>query len=323
MGEETPNTMTTPARNPQPLTGFGTVTGVPGLPEGFESTFTSQYVDVDGVRLHTVTGGHGPALLLIGGWPQFWYQWRHVMPSLAEQYTVVVADPRGTGLSDKPATGYDSATSAKEFHGLMRQLGHDRFAVVGHDIGMWTAYAMATDLPGPIRRMALVDAIIPGVSPSPPLLGDRRLSDFLWHFNFNRALDINEQLVEGREHLYFGHQFATKASTPTAIPASAVDVYVRALRLPGALRASFDYYRAIDETMAQSAHRMRSKVKVPVLSVAGDALGGDNMEAEVRSLAEDVTSVTIPHCGHFVPEEAPDAFLDALHPFLAPYRDAS
>lgn len=92
---------------------------------------------------------------------------------------------------------------------------------------------------------------------------------------------------------------------------------------PGALRAGFEYYRAIDETMAQSAQRMQNKITIPVLSVAGDALGGENMETEVRSLAENVTGVVIPHCGHFVPEEAPQAFLDALLPFLAPYRAAS
>ncbi|WP_086560294.1 alpha/beta fold hydrolase [Streptomyces africanus] len=312
--------MTTAELSPARPTGFGTVTGTPGLPAEFDKVFSSQYIDVGSVRLHTVTGGQGPALLLIGGWPQFWYQWRRVMLPLAEHYTVVVADPRGTGLSDKPHTGYDSATCAQDFHRLMNLLGHDRFAVVGHDIGMWTAYAMAADAPGPIQRMALVDAIIPGISPSPPLLSDRRTSDFLWHFNFNRAGDINEQLVQGREHLYFGHQFATKAATPTAIPAAAVDVYVQAMRLPGALRASFEYYRAIDETMAQSALRKKNKLTIPVLAVAGDALGGENMENEVRSLADDVSSIVIPDCGHFVPEEAPEDFLNALLPFLQPYR---
>lgn len=314
--------MTTAHASTARPTGFGTVTGLHGLPAEFEKVFSSRYVDVGSVRLHTVSGGQGPALLLIGGWPQFWYQWRHVMLPLAEHYTVVVADPRGTGLSDKPHSGYDSATCAQDFHRLMEQLGHGRFAVVGHDIGMWTAYAMAADAPGPIQRMALVDAIIPGVSPSPPLLDDRRTSDFLWHFNFNRALDINEQLVQGREDLYFGHQFATKAATPTAIPAAAVEVYVRALRLPGALRASFEYYRAIDETMAQSVVRKKNKLTIPVLAIAGDALGGENMENEVRSLADDVSSVVIPDCGHFVPEEAPEGFLDALLPFLEPYRAA-
>ncbi|MFF8569118.1 alpha/beta fold hydrolase [Streptomyces albidoflavus] len=297
--------------------GFGSVTGVSGLPAGFTNTFASALADVDGVQLHTVTGGDGPPLLLIGGWPQFWYQWRLVMPSLAEHFTVIAADPRGSGLSDKPESGYDSTTSAAEFHRLMEILGHDRFSVIGHDIGMWTGYAMAADRPGPIERMVLVDAIIPGVSPSPPLLSDRRTSDFLWHFNFNRAHGINEQLVTGREDLYFGHQFATKAATPTSIPAEAVDTYVQALRLPGALKASFEYYRAIDQILEQTRTRLQKKIDIPVLAVAGDALGGENMEKEVRTIASNVTgAVVIPDCGHYVPEEAPAAFVRAVLPFL-------
>ncbi|MEV6740757.1 alpha/beta fold hydrolase [Streptomyces sp. NPDC051104] len=138
---------------------FGTVTGTPGLPAEFDRVFSSRYVDVGSVRLHTVTGGQGPALLLIGGWPQFWYQWRHVMLPLAEHYTVVVADPRGTGLSDRPRTGYDSATCAQDFHRLMNVLGHDRFPVVGHDIGMRTACAMAADTPGRIRVSTLLTTV--------------------------------------------------------------------------------------------------------------------------------------------------------------------
>ncbi|CAM04158.1 alpha/beta hydrolase [Saccharopolyspora erythraea NRRL 2338] len=287
------------------------------MPEGFTDTFTSALVDVDGVRLHTVSGGDGPPLLLVGGWPQFWYQWRLVMPALAEHFTVIAVDPRGSGLSDKPDTGYDSTTSAAEFHRLMQILGHDRFSMIGHDIGMWTGYAMAADHPGPIERMVLVDAIVPGVSPSPPLLGDRRTSDFLWHFNFNRAHGVNEELVAGREDVYFGHQFRTKAAHPAAIAPEAVETYVRAMRLPGALKASFEYYRAIDDIMEQTRTRLRQKISTPVLAVAGDALGGENMADEVNALASEVTDVVvIENCGHYVPEEAPQALLDAALPFL-------
>ncbi|MFC4561788.1 alpha/beta fold hydrolase [Nocardiopsis mangrovi] len=303
--------------------GYGAVTEVPGLPDGFTGTFTDTFATVDGVRLHAVVGGDGPPLLLIGGWPQFWYQWRLMMPALAEDFTVIAVDPRGSGLSDKPATGYDSATLARELHGFMAELGYGRFAVLGHDIGMWTGYAMAADTPGPIERLAVVDARIPGVFPSPPLIGDRWTTDFLWHFNFNRVHDVNERLVEGREDIYFGHQFASKALTPDAIPAEAVDVYLRALREPGALRATFENYRAIDATMEQSARRMAEKITIPVLAVGGAASVGAGAEGEMRLVAEDVTGVVIPDSAHFVPEEAPEALLDVLAPFLAPYRAAS
>ena len=302
--------------NPAP-TGFGSIHGVPGLPSGFTTTFSGALVDVDGIKLHVVTGGSGPVVLLVGGWPQFWYQWRLVMPALSEHFTVLAVDPRGSGLSDKPESGYDSGTIACEILKLMSILGHERYSLIGHDIGMWTTYAMASDSPENIERLVLVDAIIPGASTSPPLLSDRRTSDFLWHFNFNRALEINHRLVEGREDVYFGHQFRTKAATPTTMSDEVIDTYVEMIRLPGALHATFENYRDIDLTMQQTTRRKRTPLTMPVLGIAGDALGGENMDAEVRTLANNVAkTVVIDNCGHFVPEEAPEAFLAAVIPFL-------
>jgi pimeloyl-ACP methyl ester carboxylesterase len=300
--------------------GFGSVSGVPNLPAGFAKTFKSRFITVDGVRLHAVIGGEGLPLLLLGGWPQIWYAWRFVMPALAKSFTVIAVDPRGVGLSDKPAKGYDSATLARDLLKLMTALGHEHFAMVGHDIGMWTGYAMAADKPGRIERLVLAEAIIPGVSPSPPLLDSRLLSDFLWHFNFNRAYDVNERLVEGREEIYFGYQFATKAATPTAIPDYAVKVYVDSLKSPGALRASFEYYRSIDDIIEQSKERKKTRLAIPVLAIGGAAACGDSVQIEARLIADDVIGVVIPGCGHFVPEEAPDALLEVLEPFLVPYK---
>ncbi|MCX2731426.1 alpha/beta hydrolase [Saccharopolyspora sp. NFXS83] len=307
--------MSTALQTGQPVGGFGSVSGTPGLPDGFEEVFASRLVDVDGVHLHVVTGGDGPPVLLLGGWPQFWYQWRLIMPALAEHHTVIAVDPRGAGLSDKPAEGYDSGTLARETHRLMQVLGYDRFAMIAHDVGGWTAYAMVADNPGPVTRLAIAEMLIPGISPSPPLIPeDRWSSDFAWHYNFNRTTDINERLVEGREHLYFGHQFATKAATPTAVPAAVVDVYVRALRIPGALRASFEFYRAIDEIIGQSASRKKAPVEIPVLAISGSA-GGLDVAAEMRVGATDVTGVVLDG-GHYIAEEAPEAFLAAVEAFL-------
>jgi pimeloyl-ACP methyl ester carboxylesterase len=120
-----------------------TATDTPYLPADFTSTFTSRFVDTDGLSLHAVTGGDGPPLLLLPAWPQFWYCWRLVMPVLAEHFTVVAADVRGTGASAKPATGYDAATLAQDMATLMSNLGHETFAVAGYDLGMVVGYALA------------------------------------------------------------------------------------------------------------------------------------------------------------------------------------
>ncbi|NEB38523.1 alpha/beta hydrolase [Streptomyces sp. SID14515] len=312
--------MNLPSASSGTPTGPGSVDRAPHLPVGFADTFTSRYVDVDGLRLHAVTGGEGRPLLLLGGWPQTWYAWRLVMPALARDFQVIAVDARGVGLSDKPGTGYDTATLARDMAGLMTALGHDRFAVVGHDIGMWTGYALAADHPARIERLAVAEAAVPGLTPSPPLFGDTEANDRLWHFAFNRLAGINEQLVQGREHLFFGHQFAAKAARP--LPDHAVRHYVDTLAAdPAALHASFAFYRALDDTIAQNEQRSTRPLTLPVLAIGGARNLGAAVAATMDRVADDVTGVVIPDCGHFPPEETPRELLSALRPFLAPYRD--
>ena len=174
-----------------------------------------------------VTGGEGPPLLLVHGWPQTWYAWRLVMPALARDFAVVAPDQRGCGLSGKPEDGYDTGTLAGDLVALMDALGHRRFAVAGHDTGMWIGYALAADHPDRVGRLAVAETPLPGVSPSPPLFASAHLNNALWHFAFNRLAAVNDQLVTGREEVYFGWQFATKAARP--LPDYAVRHYIDTL----------------------------------------------------------------------------------------------
>lgn len=291
------------------------------LPDGFLDVFTSRLMEVNGLRLHAVTGGNGPALLLIGGWPQTWYAWREVMPALARQHTVVAVDSRGAGLSDKPDDGYDAGTLSADLVALMAAFGHDRFDVVGHDIGTWTGYALAADHPARVDRLAILEALIPGLTPSPPFFGPAAVNLKLWQFGFNQLTDLNEELVQGRERLFFGWQFATKAATPDAIPAYAVDVYVDAITAdPRALRASFAYYQALDETIAQNEQRSKTRLKLPVLALGGALWSGATTAQTMRLAADDVTGVVLDDCGHYPAEEQPARFVEILEDFLATNR---
>src|SRR6201987_4060392 len=150
--------------------GRGSVSGAPRLPEGFADTFTSRYIDTRDLRVHAGTGGAGLPLLLVHGWPQTWYAWRMLMPALARDFSVVAVDQRGIGLSDKPRDGYDTGTLASDLVKLMDALGHPRFALYGTDTGMPVAYALAADHPDRVDRLAVSEAPLPGISPSPPLL---------------------------------------------------------------------------------------------------------------------------------------------------------
>jgi pimeloyl-ACP methyl ester carboxylesterase len=300
--------------------GPGSVSGAPHLPEGFTGTFISRYVEAGGLRQHVVTGGGGPPLLLVHGWPQTWYAWRLVMPALARGFAVVAPDQRGCGLSGKPEDGYDTGTLAGDLVALMDALGHQRFAVAGHDTGMWIGYALAANYPDRVARLAVAETPLPGVSPSPPLFASAHLNNALWHFAFNRLATVNDQLVTGREDVYFGWQFATKAARP--LPDYAVRHYVATLAAdPEALHASFAIYRALDATIAQNQQRTTRRLSMPVLAIGGGHSLGDQVAATMKLAADDVQTLVIPGCAHWVAEETPEEMLAALTAFLAPYRD--
>jgi pimeloyl-ACP methyl ester carboxylesterase len=299
--------------------GPGSVAGAPNLPDGFVGLFASRYVDTGDLRQHVVTGGEGPPLLLVHGWPQTWYAWRLMMPALARDFAVIVPDQRGMGLSGKPPGGYDTATLAGDLVALMDALGHRRFAVAGHDTGMWIGYALAADHPDRIARLAVAETPLPGVSPSPPLFASAHLNDALWHFAFNRLAAVNDQLVTGREEVYFGWQFATKAARP--LPGYAVRHYVDTLAAdPTALHASFAIYRALDATITQNQQRQTRRLTLPVLGIGGAKSLGDQVADTMKLAADDVQTLVIPGCGHHPPEETPEEVLTALTAFLAPYR---
>jgi pimeloyl-ACP methyl ester carboxylesterase len=297
--------------------GPGSVSGAPGLPEGFIDTFESRYVDTGELRLHAVIGGEGPALLLVHGWPETWYAWRHVMPALAEDFTVIAVDQRGIGLSDKPADGYDTRTLGNDLVALMDALGHDRFAVVGHDTGFAIGYALAADHPERVDRVALAEIPgAPGTTPAPPLFLPPPLNDRLWHLTFNRVEDLPEQLIAGREAAFFGYEFAIQGGT---LPAEVVDYYVSLVSDPESLRGSLAWYRALDTTIAQNEAR-ETKLAMPVLAIGGELSYGDHVAEALRAVADDVQGVVILGTGHWVAEQAPEQVLEALTGFLAPYR---
>jgi len=303
--------------------GPGSVSGAPYLPAAFAKTFTSRYVDANGLRLHAVIGGEGPPLLLIHGWPQTWYQWRLLMPTLAKDFTVVAVDQRGIGLSDKPQGGYDSGTQASDMVALMETLGYRKFVVVGFDTGMPIAYALSADYPERLDRLVVGEAIITGITPSPPLLVPGPLNKKLWHIAFNRLdADVNEALVRGREQIYFGAEYAGSAGTP--LPDNIVKYYVdRLASSPDALRGSFGSYRAIDTSIAQNEKRRAQRLTLPVLAIGGEKAIGEGVANTMKLVADNVQSVIIPDSGHWVAEEAPEKLLAALTPFLAPYRTAA
>ena len=305
-----------------PLTtpeGPGSVSGAPNLPAGFTDTFTSRYIDAHGLRQHAVIGGQGPPLLLVHGWPENWYTWRLLMPALARDFEVVAVDQRGVGLTDKPQDGYDTGTLAGDLAAMMDELGHQRFAVVGHDTGFAISYALAADHADRVARVGLLELPgSPGTAPPPPLFLPGPLNDRLWHLTFNRIDGLNEQLVAGREDVFFRWEFDAAAKR---LADDVIGYYVGLLSNPDSLRGSFGWYRALEASIAQNEQRATRRLTMPVLGIGGEMSFGENVGNGVRAVADDVQSLVIPGTGHFLAEESPDELLAALTAFLAPYRD--
>ncbi len=301
--------------------GSGSVATAPRLPAGFRKTFSSRFVHANGIRQHVVIGGDGPPLLLVHGWPENWYAWRFLMPTLARDFTVIAVDQRGIGLTEKTRDGYDSATLADDLAALMDALGHERFAVVGHDTGYIIAYALAADHPDRVAR--LVVAEIPGPPStvnSPPLFLEDAVNNRVWHIPFNRVDDeLIIDMVRGNENGFYRYEFAVQ-SGGTPLPEHAIDYYIGLYsRTRAVLRASFGLYRAWGTTVEQNNDRAARRLTIPVLGIGGEKSWGTRPGDAMRNLATDVQTVVIPGAGHWVAEQAPAAMLAAMTPFLAPY----
>jgi pimeloyl-ACP methyl ester carboxylesterase len=278
--------------------------------------FTSEFAEVNGVKLHYVQGGKGDrTVVLIPGWPQTWYAWRKIMPKLAKIYRVIAIDTRGMGESTRPDSGYDTETAARDISALMSKLGVSRYSVIGHDVGMWIAYPLAMQNGDVIDKLVVSEALIPGVSPTPPLLLPPDQNAGLTQFMFNQLRDLPEFLVAGREAEYLRWVVGHLAYRPDRV---AVDEYIRAYSVPGAMKAGFAYYRAIPLTTQQNQEFKKSgKLAMPVLAIGGAIGAGEVTIDTMKLVSGNVEGTILDGCGHYVPEECPDRFLELVTAFLA------
>lgn len=281
--------------------------------------FTAGVAAVNGLRMHYVRAGQGPLVVLLHGWPQTSHCWRHVLPELARSHTVVAPDLRGYGRTDKPRHGYDKRTMAADVAELVSALGFHTASVVGHDRGARVAHRWGLDRPGQIERLAVLDII-------PTREMWRRLDTYVairyWHWLFHLQPDLPELLAGRDVAAYLGYFFERWTHNRHGLDADAIAEYVRAFSAPGALRASFDDYRASfpldaehDDTDAEGANLLT----MPVLALWGaSGLLGVLPTLEIwRQYALDVDGRAIPDCGHFLPEEQPQLVTDHLREFLA------
>jgi pimeloyl-ACP methyl ester carboxylesterase len=278
-------------------------------------TFSHHMASVNGIQLHYVIGGQGDPVVLLHGWPETWYAWHHVMPALAKNYTVVAPDLRGLGDSSKPLTGYDGKTLAEDIHQLVTQLEFKTIFLVGHDIGTQVAYSYAAAHPTEVKRLAVMELTIPGFAPAGRMP--------LWWVIFHQTPDVPEALVQGKEMMYLSWFFHNLAYNPAAITQADINEYVSHYSAPGGMRAGFEHYRAFPQDAIQNQNYSKTNLTMPVLALGGGYIptfGGNITMPTViygmKILAQNVTGITVPNSGHFIPEEQPDVVVKLLNNFF-------
>ncbi|HEV8032695.1 MAG TPA: alpha/beta hydrolase [Stellaceae bacterium] len=284
--------------------------------------FEERRIKTSGAEINLVTGGSGPPLLLLHGYPETHVMWRKIAPRLAEEFTVVIPDLRGYGDSAKPPAGTDFAAYSKRALArdqveTMTALGFERFRVAGHDRGARVTHRLVRDHADRIERVALLD-IVPTLYRFETIDQQAATGSFHWFFLI-QPHPFPERLI-GAECEFFLRQMLGLHRNPKALEPKAFAEYLRCFSNPETIRATCDEYRAgasidLDHDRADR----RRKIAMPLLVLWGERSGqgsGYDMLAVWREHAENVTGRAI-NSGHFLPEEAPDDTYRALHDFFA------
>src|SRR5436853_2372386 len=273
---------------------------------------SSKTVQVGDAKLHYLTAGRGPTVILLHGYTQTSRMWKPIIPLLAKTFTVIAPDLPGIGDSGIPDDNkIDMITAAKQIHDLVRSLKIDKARVVGHDIGLMVAYAYAAQFPAETEKLAVMDAFLPGVPGWEPIYN----APNIWHFRFNG--EYPEKLVRGRETIYFEYFWNVLAADKTrSLPQADRQAYVEAYSKPGRMHAGWAYFASWPQLAKDFAQLSQTKLTMPVLSIGGEKSLGNELAAQMKLVANDVTVVVLKETGHWISEERPKETSEALINFL-------
>jgi pimeloyl-ACP methyl ester carboxylesterase len=259
--------------------------------------FKHQYATVNGVKIHYVIGGKGEPLLLIHGFGQNWYMWNRLLPELSKHFTVIAPDMRGIGESGKPAGGYDKKNMAVDMHELMKKLGYQHIKLAGHDIGLMVAYAYAAQFPADVKKLALLDALLPGIEPV-----WSQVKAQAWWFGFF-AQPHSGELVAGRIGIFFTDFWPTVGFQKNSFTKAERNEFIRAYSTPGATTGAFHWFGMFDQDAKDNVELAKNKLPMPLLAMGSDHLAGSFLAAHCRLVANDVHEVIIKDSGHWIVQE--------------------
>ncbi|GAB6900337.1 alpha/beta fold hydrolase [Kineosporia succinea] len=281
--------------------------------------WTHRFVAANGARFHVAEAGEGPLVLLLHGFPQFWWSWRHQIPALAEAgYRAVALDLRGYGASDKPPRGYDTMTSATDIAGVIKALGETQAVIVGQDWGGWLAWSMPGLAPEQTRAVA-------SLAMGHPLVMRRALTRDArqrraWRRVLEFQLPMRPERRLTRDDLVGDVLNDWSAAGGDFPDEECLDVYRRAIRVPFVAHSAMEYFRwALRSLPRRDGRRFTTSVDEPITVPTLSLHGEDDpfvllpsVLASHRQVTGPLTFELLRGAGHFLPEEAPDRVTDAL-----------
>ncbi len=283
----------------------------------FQKGFKHEFADVDGVRMHYVTGGSGSPVVLVHGWPQTWYGWWPIMPRLAERHTVYAIDLPGLGDSTGAAKSYDKATLARYVHALTTKLGLQKPSIVGHDLGAAVAFQYASQFPADTARLGYLDLPLPG-----PAIDARTYRSLSWHIAFHSQPGVPEAVVHDDVRDYLGlfypqvsYQGTAFGGTSTKSPFTDAEVDEYARTYGNALTNGFELYRALDQDVRDT--EAAQPVQAPALVMAAEGQAEAIRGTAAPRMTNIVRAVDVPRAGHWLVEENPEFVTAELLRFLS------
>ena len=266
-----------------------------------------------GLRMQVATAGSGPAVLLLHGIPHTGFLWRQAMTALADRYFVVAPDLRGLGGTERATTGYDVKTLAGDLVGLLDALGVDEAAVVGIDLGVQTAFALALTAAERVRGLCVMEGLL-GTLPGAESFFARGAP---WWFGFHAVFELPETLLVGHEAEYVDFFLANGTYERRGVPTEARDAFVRAYTGRESIRCLCEHYRAMPESARQLAELVKTRrLEMPTFAIAGGIVG-EALAGQLRALTNNLQTAQVDRASHILPEERPEEVLALLETFLA------
>ncbi len=283
------------------------------------TTETWQHRDIitNGIRMHYVIQGEGPLVVLLHGFPEFWYSWRHQIPFLAEHgYTVVAPDLRGYNGTDKPRRGYDVPTLIRDVAGLIKGLGQQKAIIVGHDWGGVLAWAFGINYSEMTERLIVMNAPHPAA-----MMREMRTLKQLrksWYVFAFQIPWLPEYMLRRNHANEIGRMLRGAAVQKSVFPREETAKYQQAMSKPGAIKAALGYYRQLFRRLPFTFRNYEVHIGVPTLLIWGeqDIALGLELTTGLERWVDDIEIKRIPDSGHWVQQEKPEQVNQYMLEFL-------